>query len=206
MVKLIERTAKNVHESVISLIAGNPKNILDVGCGTGAFLYKIYQIAPESILTGCDIEDQRSTFTKFNMEIINIDNGLCFKNESFNLITCIELIEHIENPFFLLRETYRVLKDNGQLIISSPNVENIFSRILYLLTGKFIHFFSKYDLDKKNHNHINPIFLWQWKILIEDMFDVEEITYNKGSIPFFNIPLWKNKLTGEVRILKLRKK
>ena len=203
---LIERAGRDVHATAVSLIRGNPENILDVGCGTGALLERVHDRFPESKLSGCDLEGQLSSFNELDLKLFDFNGGLKFEDESFDTITCVEVIEHLENPFYTFRELHRILKPRGQLIMSSPNVENIFSRILYLFFGKFVHFFSDTDLDKKTFNHIEPIFLWKWKMLAEDLFDIEFIAYNRGVVPFVNLPLWKSSLTGEIRLLRMRKK
>jgi len=54
-------------------------------------------------------------------------------NKRFDVITCFELIEHIDKTDMLLKNCYRHLKKNGCLIITIPNLSSIFSRIEILL-------------------------------------------------------------------------
>jgi len=44
-----------------------------------------------------------------------------FKNRTFDVICCFEVIEHVISPFKLLSESYRVLRDTGKFILSTPN-------------------------------------------------------------------------------------
>ena len=76
-------------------------------------------------------------------------------NRKYDLIIAIEVIEHLENSFQLLREIKSVLGYNGQIIITSPNVESLFSRIRYMLTGS-LEYFGQSELN--GTGHINPIF------------------------------------------------
>jgi len=55
-------------------------------------------------------------------------------NEKYDLIICMEIIEHVYNPNNFLIESKKLLKDkNSQIIISTPNLQNLFSRINYVL-------------------------------------------------------------------------
>ena len=204
MKKLLPKTVPKVHEKVISLIDITSGKVLDVGCGRGGLLQSIKKIFPALTSYGCDIDEKSLEFKDIKFKKSDINKGLDYKKDSFDLIFCIEVIEHVENPFFLIRELNRVLKKQGTLIITSPNVENIFSKILFLFTGRFIHFFKITDFYKTGH--INPIFSWKWGIMLNKHFKFNKIVYNRGNIPIFNIPIPTNRLTGEIRILKLKKK
>ena len=202
--KLLPNAVPNVHNKTLSLIDITSGKVLDVGCGRGALLHAIKKISPSLQLHGCDIDDESFKLDDVKFKIVNLNKGISYEDDYFDLVCCIEVIEHIENPFLLVREISRILKKDGILIISSPNVENIFSRIIYLFTGKFIHFFNENDFYKTGH--INPIFSWKWDILLKKYFDVDEIVYNRGNFPIINIPLPTTRFTGEVKILKLKKK
>jgi ubiquinone/menaquinone biosynthesis C-methylase UbiE len=65
---------------------------------------------------------------------------LPYEDSSFDYITCIEGLEHIENPQQAIREFSRVLKAGGHLIVSIPNILNIEERCKWLLHGYTSHF------------------------------------------------------------------
>jgi 2-polyprenyl-3-methyl-5-hydroxy-6-metoxy-1,4-benzoquinol methylase len=197
-----------VHEKVIELLDNEPtQNVLDVGCGEGDLLYSA--IANKKVdyehANGCDLIDQLSRHSKLKFTKADLNMGLPFKDKSFDVITCIEVIEHLENPSLLVRELYRTLKPNGTLIISTPNLQNIFGRILFFFTGRFIHFFSDEDLSLEKHNHIHPMFDWLLGNLLLDKFIVEKETFSCGIMPLLGLKLPANWLFGNVRILKLRR-
>jgi 2-polyprenyl-3-methyl-5-hydroxy-6-metoxy-1,4-benzoquinol methylase len=60
--------------------------------------------------------------------------------ESYDLVVAAEVIEHLENPRFLAREWFRVLKKGGYLILSTPNNESWRSIISLLVRGHFAAF------------------------------------------------------------------
>lgn len=83
----------------------NEKRLLDIGCGSGYFLSKISEYIPNSI----GIESHEYSNKKYNdIKKCNIfDNGL--ENNSFDIITALDVIEHIENENQFLDEIKRLL-------------------------------------------------------------------------------------------------
>ncbi|MGB7533088.1 MAG: class I SAM-dependent methyltransferase [Halobacteriota archaeon] len=74
------------------------------------------------------------------MDIEDVKNSICcdatrlpFKNETWNVITSFDLIEHLINPDDFLAESFRVLKRGGWFVISTPNLADLYSRIVFLL-------------------------------------------------------------------------
>jgi 2-polyprenyl-3-methyl-5-hydroxy-6-metoxy-1,4-benzoquinol methylase len=54
-------------------------------------------------------------------------------NNSVDLVTALELIEHLINPDHMLREVHRVLNSHGQFILSTPNLASYVNRLILLL-------------------------------------------------------------------------
>jgi len=119
-------------KKIISLTSSlNPKKILDVGCGNGFLLNELSNSLPKSSLTGVDVytipKNKRWSYKK-----ADITKGLPFDNSSFDCVIIGEVIEHVPDPDFLLKETYKVLQKNGTLIISTPNLVSWANRLLVL--------------------------------------------------------------------------
>jgi ubiquinone/menaquinone biosynthesis C-methylase UbiE len=58
-----------------------------------------------------------------------------FPDEAFDLCTFLDVIEHVENPDNAIKEIHRVLKKEGFLLLTTPNVAAWYNRLL-LLFGK----------------------------------------------------------------------
>lgn len=92
--------------------------MLDVGCGNSPFEFLLDKNKCEYF--GIDIAGA-DNFDYQNSKIIVFDGeNIPFENETFENIICTEVIEHIPNPEKIISEIYRVLKPNGEAIITLP--------------------------------------------------------------------------------------
>jgi ubiquinone/menaquinone biosynthesis C-methylase UbiE len=105
---------------VISYI---PKNsvLLDVGCGTSAAFLKA--ISPEIKQGfGVDFKVDDNHFGNIKTIQLRLDNNLPFEDSSFDVVTMLAVLEHIEKEQQILKEIYRVLIPGGKLILTVPSV------------------------------------------------------------------------------------
>lgn len=121
------------------------KRVLDAGSGSRVWKHPQYQIVR------CDINPTDSKVLK-----VDLNKDLPFEDKEFDGVVCIEVIEHLENPWHLLREFKRVAKEF--VFVSSPNNESALNRELFFKTGKFEWFRDEHVLPDY---HINPIFSWE---------------------------------------------
>lgn len=111
-------------------------HILDIGCGTGAFL-NLLQSKGYSNLYGVDIspfalqEVQKHT-PNAKLCCNDLQSTISLDNQQFDCISCLDVIEHLINPFVVLQEIARLLKPEGILLLTTPNSNSI----LRYLRGK----------------------------------------------------------------------
>ena len=101
--------------------------VLDIGCGVGYGTAELASGARFAI--GIDSAPQaivhaRSVYTLHNTSFIPASaTALPFRDESFELVTAFEVIEHLTDWRVLLSEARRVLHSNGVFLVSTPNKE-----------------------------------------------------------------------------------
>lgn len=66
------------------------------------------------------------------IEIDISEERLSFSNNTFDLIYVSEVIEHLVDPDFAFEEFYRVLTQNGHIIVSTPNLAAWYNRLMLL--------------------------------------------------------------------------
>lgn len=118
-------------------------NIIDLGCGHGAFLYFARQLGYRNV-TGVDRSSEQVAAAK-RLGIEGVQEGdlqatlRSLPDDSQDVVIAFDVIEHFTKVelFAFADETYRVLRPDGQWIIHTPNGESpLFGRMRY---GDFTH-------------------------------------------------------------------
>ena len=116
----------------------NFKKSLDVGCADGSFSLKLKQDFGFDVY-GIDISENAVKLANQNgikAKVHNAENSFPFEKESFDLAFACEIIEHVYDTDFFLSELKRVLRKNGILILTTPNLASLVNRIK-ILFGKY---------------------------------------------------------------------
>lgn len=93
--------------------------MLDIGCSDGKLHGLLFERSDD--VFGLDI---RTSNNVRKLVISDANKKLPFEDKFFDVIFCGEVIEHIENMDMFLKELHRVLKDDGNILISTPNVNS----------------------------------------------------------------------------------
>lgn len=112
---------------------GRGKKILDIGCADGAL---IAPLAAQHEVCGIEISDYLcNEARKQNIKVIqaDIEEGIPLDSHTFDIVLAAEIIEHIVDTDFFLAECNRVLTKNGKLILSTPNINTLFSPLIMAL-------------------------------------------------------------------------
>lgn len=101
------------------------KSVLDIACGTGYGLAFLKSQAKSVTGVDVDIEAAREAIaecdSKSTKVLLGDGTSLPFPDETFDVITSFETLEHLENRREMLADFRRVLKAEGTLILSTPN-------------------------------------------------------------------------------------
>lgn len=118
---------RNEESSLNNMFLDNVKRgkLLEIGCGSGKFLYKMKAQGWE--VEGIDFDLQAVQIANQKYEINAKAKKLEEMNYSSNLfdaITMNHVIEHVPDPAFIFQECYRILKKGGSLIVTTPNTDS----------------------------------------------------------------------------------
>ncbi len=107
--------------------------LLDVGCAFGYFLGCCDQHGLETygIEVAGDSLEKAKKETRAVLSLHDANKGLTlFENDFFDYVTVFDVIEHLDNPAFFLKECLRVLKRGGSLIVTTPNLASA-ARVIF---------------------------------------------------------------------------
>lgn len=179
-----------IHETVAQILDPLPRaSLLDVPAGEGALTSRLLKLGFD--VRSCDLYPEIFRVRAVEIKRGDLNAHLPYADNEFDYITCIEGIEHIENPQQAIREFARLLRPRGHLIISTPNILNIEERFKWLLYGYTSHFkpLSRESLENLRADvgemeeialHVNPISYSELRYTLEKYgFDIERLYRDK---------------------------
>jgi 2-polyprenyl-3-methyl-5-hydroxy-6-metoxy-1,4-benzoquinol methylase len=120
---------------VIDSIPQDSGVVLDIGCAAGSLTYLAASLRPNLHITGVDVSSAQIDFANStiapmakNATFLSISpDRLPFPDSSFQAVTCVELIEHLNNSenARLMAEVFRVLRPGGTWIVTTPNYHSL---------------------------------------------------------------------------------
>lgn len=141
-------------EEVEKLIEKIDGKVLDIGSADGVFSRVILHKTKAKKLVGIDVlkksVDWANKHWKKNKKMafkVGNAHDLEFKNDEFDAVFAMEVIEHVHDPVKVLEEIKRVLKKDGYAVILVPS-ENLLFRIIWYFWG-----FYRGKIWKNTHQH-----------------------------------------------------
>ena len=169
-------------QSTLTLLTDNKPNLtgnyLDIGSGTG----ELIQLVKTNFNVSCYAVDYTDTLMQDEKQKVDVTDlnhcSLPYDDNFFDAVTFTEVIEHLEDHRKILKEINRVLKKDGVLVVTTPNILNMKSRIRFLLVGFYNLFGPLHVKESALHHgggHINPIsyFYLSHSLLDADFRDIK---------------------------------
>ncbi len=148
--------------------------ILDSGCASGRQMKQLEDAG--YMAWGTDIDNYLQYPFKNFKKLDFCFELLPFKDRTFDVIISSQVIEHLENQFFYLREIHRALKPGGILILSLPNAYSLRNRLEFLFKGDLVDYLP-------HNNHIGLMTKAIFKKATVNDFELLEIKYAGLKIP-----------------------
>jgi len=198
----------------------NAGKILDVGCATGEFLAFMQKKGWDSQGVEPDPNARQYAQKQYNLKIIPEEKFINIPDGMFDVVTLWHVLEHVHDLDQRMKELYRVLKNDGLLIIAVPNSKSFDA-------GFFGTFWAGYDLPRhlyhfnkelidllcdKHHFQINDIIPMKYDAyyisLLSERYKTQKNNYIKAFIRGMrsNIQARKNDNNYSSLIFTLKKK
>jgi 2-polyprenyl-3-methyl-5-hydroxy-6-metoxy-1,4-benzoquinol methylase len=118
-----EKRIKVIFDQLLNGVDLKNKKVLEVGCGLGFFSKKMYRKG--ALITGIDVGEKLVKITSKKIPggkfLVGSALDIPFRKNEFDIILCTEVIEHTEDPKRAISELFRVTKQGGIIIITTPN-------------------------------------------------------------------------------------
>lgn len=147
-----------IHNPRLHLIKSYRRNgrMLDIGCGNGAFIYSAEKRGWK--VSGVELSESNALYAR-DKRGLNVQLGTIFdakfSDEYFDVVTMWEVIEHLNSPLQYLKETNRILRKDGAVLISTPNINSL---TRFLIHDRWEIFSPEKHLNLFSQNTITTLF------------------------------------------------
>lgn len=131
------KTREDVAFDIISMYEGKKHAYLDLGCGEGDLIARLEN--EFKVLVGSDIAKNRLKLAKkkykskkISFQFADLDKTFPYKDSSFDVVTCLGVIEYTFDPYHIMKEAHRIIKPGGILILEVPNIAFLPERLKLL--------------------------------------------------------------------------
>jgi SAM-dependent methyltransferase len=209
----LERAYADCHKIVLSLADKEPRGVaLDLAAGQGPLSHALQKKGFQ--VTATEVFPEQFKAPDVRCVKVNLNERTPFEDASFDLVLAVEIIEHLEAPRAFLREIFRILKPGGLVIVTTPNISSIPSRVFFLATGNFDLFIPdesrlKDAFSHEADGHISPIPNWMMRYFLKELgYQLETETYTMAYLPLVSrkvLQYLRGPLLGRCGIFAARK-
>ena len=125
-------------KEILPLLPDNPSKVLEIGCGAGNTLVWLKNLKHCTWIGGVEISPEAVEIARERLDAVypvNIEqNSLPIQESTLDLILCLDVLEHMIDPWEVVRRLRKLLKPGGALIVSIPNIRN--HKVLFPLLFK----------------------------------------------------------------------
>lgn len=157
---------ERVDPQIIEILAElDSPRVLDVGAGHGCLSQRLHEEGFD--VSACDLYPESFEYEPVECRKPDDSGRLPYDDGSMDAAVAVEVIEHISDAASFFRECARVLRPGGRLIVTSPNVLSLKSRLQYLFSGHAYGFPPLSAERRAGSQHIASRTLDQYRWLAE---------------------------------------
>ncbi len=122
----------NPRNELLQMLAHEPRVVLDVGCGGGATGAELKRVYPKAVVHGVELSGEAAAYAVARLDRVLQENvetmdfaGAGFAPGSIDVVFFPDVLEHLYDPWNLLRRVKPFLAPDAQVLASIPNVRNL---------------------------------------------------------------------------------
>ncbi len=129
LVSVLPSVADAAEMEVMRVPAMQSGSLLDVGCGSGAFLQRMRQSGWRVTGTEPDPNAAARLRDRLGFPVFSSVDEVEARPERFDLVTMSHVIEHVPDPLRMLRQLAALLAPGGRLMVTTPNAQSLGARL-----------------------------------------------------------------------------
>ncbi len=130
-----------VRKDIAPLLPQNGGSVLEIGCGGGGTLAWLKEAGYATWIAGIELCPRAAAVAAPRLDKLlegDVDSQLAyFSPNSLDLILCLDVLEHLTDPWRTLHQLQSLLRPGGQLIVSLPNIRHYSVVLPLLLRGRW---------------------------------------------------------------------
>ena len=132
----------NVRREIEPLLPAVANSVLDVGCGAGATLQWLRQTGRCQVAVGIEMMESAASIARERVDQVFVGDAnllveSAFDAQSFDVVLCLDVLEHLVDPWAFVAKLPRLLKPGGLVVASLPNVRHLRVVLPLLLAGRW---------------------------------------------------------------------
>ena len=127
---LLKGITGNVYKYTLTLKDLKNKTVIDIPCGDGRMSAVFKELG--ATVESYDLNSRNNDYIDHEHKFADMNERLPIDSNHADIILCQEGIEHLQDQFFIFSEFNRILKKGGILILTTPSISNLRSKLAYL--------------------------------------------------------------------------
>jgi 2-polyprenyl-3-methyl-5-hydroxy-6-metoxy-1,4-benzoquinol methylase len=195
------RSDDAIHRAALAQLVrtGAAGTVLDFGAGRGELLERMAALGRFTHLMGADIAEFGATLPGVEWIRCDLNGPLPLSDESVDTLVAVEVIEHLENPWAVARDWFRVLRPRGVVVLTTPNNESLRALLTLAVRGHFAAF-----ADENFPAHLTALIRSDIRRILGEAGLIVEVFFytDQGVIPKFTRLTWQQVSAGRLRGLR----